>query len=242
MGTVQSLHVSTKLNTKVLACWSDARRMMNVSGPTVSVFYGISDQDWLLADQEQFSSATTLRRMDFDRLLQGNINVPQNTRSSMRLSRKAREITPPLQKSKSMVEHKPNNKHHKMYRQVFKPPGQAPGEFSRDYPREILVEGDDRRYKGLETPKGDSLFVSFDLLDIMNTKHLIMASSDHVYTPCIMFWPAVIFLTTPKLDWGQSVGLALNVQRVVSMVPQVIVKAGSNHLQSQGLLSRLMNG
>ena len=69
-----------------------------------------------------------------------------------------------------------------------------------------------------------------------------MASSDYLYTPRSLFWPDVIFLTAPKLDWGQSVGMMISVRRVVSMEPQVIVVAGSNdHLQSRGLLSRLSN-
>ena len=33
-------------------------------------------------------------------------------------------------------------------------------------------------------------------------KYLIVASSDYLYTPRSLFWPDVIFLTAPKLDWG----------------------------------------
>ena len=74
-------------------------------------------------------------------------------------------------------------------------------------------------------------------------KYLIVASSDYLYTPRSLFWPDVIFLTAPKLDWGQSAGMMISVRRVVSMEPQVIVVAGSNdHLQSKGLLSRLTDG
>ena len=53
----------------------------------------------------------------------------------------------------------------------------------------------------------------------------------------------MIFLTAPKLDWGQAIGMMISVRRVVSMEPQVIVVAGSNdHLQSRGLLTRLTDG
>ena len=70
-----------------------------------------------------------------------------------------------------------------------------------------------------------------------------MASSDYLYTPRSLFWPDVIFLTAPKLNWGQSIGMMISVRRVVSMEPQVIVVAGSNdHLQSRGLLTRLTDG
>ena len=74
-------------------------------------------------------------------------------------------------------------------------------------------------------------------------KYLIVAGSDYLYTPRSLFWPDVIFLTAPKLDWGQAIGMMISVRRVVSMEPQVIVVAGSNdHLQSRGLLSRLTDG
>ena len=74
-------------------------------------------------------------------------------------------------------------------------------------------------------------------------KYLIVASSDYLYTPRSLSWPGVIFLTAPKLDWGQSVGMMISVRRVVSMEPQVIVVAVLNdHLQSRGLLSCLTDG
>ena len=74
-------------------------------------------------------------------------------------------------------------------------------------------------------------------------KYLIVASSDYLYTPRSLFWPDVIFLTVPKLDWGESAGMMISVRMVVSMELQVIVVAGSNdHLQSRGLLSRLTDG
>ena len=142
-----------------------------------------------------------------------------------------------------MAENKPNNKHNKLYRQFSKPPGQAPGEYSRDYPRATAVEGDDRRFGGLKAPVGDSLFAAYDPLDIKEAKYLIVASSDYLYTPRFLFWPDVIFLTAPKLDWGQSAGMTISVRRTISMEPQVIVISGSNdHLQSRGLLSRLTDG
>ena len=153
------------------------------------------------------------------------------------------ELTPPSQKGKLLVENKPNNKHHKLYRQFSKPAGQAPDEYSRDYPKATSVEGDDRTYAGLKAPVGDSLFAAYDPLDIKAAKYLIVASSDYLFTPCSLFWPDVIFLTAPKLDWGQSAGMTISVRRAISMDPQVIVIAGSNdHLQSRGLLSRLTDG
>ena len=204
--------MSAKLNMNTLACREDARKMIGGEGPTVSRLHRIPGVDWLLAEQEQFSSATTLRYVDLNGLPQDNTFGPLKTQSLTDVRRIARELTPPARTTK-------------------------------DYPRATSVEGDDKRYAGLKTPVGDSLFAAYDPLDIKAAKYLIVASSDYLYTPRSLFWPDVIFLTAPKLDLGQSAGMTISVRRVVSMEPQVIVIAGSNdHLQSRGLLSRLMDG
>ena len=209
----------------------------------MSRLYRIPGVDWLVAGQEQFSSATTLRYVDLSRLPQDNTLRPLNTRSLTDVRQRARKLTPPAQKGKFLAKNKPNNKHHKMYRQFAKPPGQAPGEYSRECPRATSVEGDDKRYGKLKAPIGDGLFAAYDPLDMKAAKYLIVAGSDYLYTPRSLFWPDVIFLTAPKLDWGQAKGMMISVRRVVSMEPQVIVVAGSNdHLQSRGLLTRLTDG
>ena len=235
--------MSARLNMSTLTCREDARRMIGGNGPTVSRLYRIPGLDWLLAEREQFSSSTTLRFVDLDGLPQDNTFGPLNTRSLTDVCRRARELTPPARKGNFLAENKPNNKHHKLYRQFSKPPGQAPGEYSREYPLATSVEGDDRRYKGLKAPVGDSLFAAYDPLDIKAAKYLIIASSDYLYTPRSLFWPDVIFLTASKLDWGQSAGMTISVRRTISTDPQMIVIAGSNdNLQSRGLLSRLTDG
>ena len=72
---------------------------------------------------------------------------------------------------------------------------------------------------------------------------LIVASSDYLYTPHSLFLPDVIFLTAPNLDWGQAVGMAISVQRVVNVDPEVVILAVSNdNLQSRGLLNALVDG
>ena len=126
--------MSAKLNMSTLTCREDARKMIGGEGPTVSRLYRIPGVDWLVAGLEQFSSATTLRYVDLNGLPQDNTLVPLNTRSLTVVRRRARELTPPARKGKFLAENKPNNKHHKMYRQFAKPPDQAPGEYSRDYP------------------------------------------------------------------------------------------------------------
>ena len=149
---------SARLNMSTLKCREDARRKIGGDGPIVTRLYRIPGVDWLLAEQEHFSSATTLRFVDLDGLPQDNAFGPLNTRSLTDVRRRARELTPPVRKGKFLVENKPNNEHHKMYRLFSKPPGQAPGEYSRDYPPAISVEGEDRRYEWLKAPVGDSLF------------------------------------------------------------------------------------
>ena len=235
--------MSAKLNMNTLTCREDAMRMTGGESPTVSRLYRILGVDWLLAEQEKFSSSTSLRHVDLNGLPHDNTFGPLNTRSLTDVRDRTRERTPPARKGKFQTENKPNNKHHKMYRQFAKPPGQTPGEYSRDYPRTTTVVGDDKRYGKLKAPIGDGLFAAYDPLDMKAAKYLIVAGSDYLYTPRSLFWPDVIFLTAPKLDWGQAIGMMISVRRVVSMEPQVIVVAGSNdHLQSRGLLSRLTDG
>ena len=118
-----------KLNMSTLTCREDARKMIGGEGPTVSRLYRIPGVDWLVAGQEQFSSTTTLMYVDLNGLPQDNTLGPLNTRSLTDVRRRARGLTPPARKGKFLAENKPNNKHHKMYRQLAKPPGQAPGEY-----------------------------------------------------------------------------------------------------------------
>ena len=162
--------MSARLNMNTLTCREDARKMIGDEGPTVSRLYRIPGVDWLLVEQEQFSSVTTLRYVDLNGLPQDNTFGPLNTRSLTDVRRRARELIPSARKGKFMAENKPNNRHHKMYRQFAKPPGEAPGEYSRDYPRTTSVEGDDKRYAELKVPVGDSLFAAYDPLDMNAAK------------------------------------------------------------------------
>ena len=158
--------MSTKLNMNTLTCREDAMRMIGGESPTVSRLYRIPGVDWLLAEQEQFSSTTTLRHADLNGLPQDNTFGPLNTRSLTDVRQRARKLTPPARRGKFQAENKPNNKHHKMYRQFAKPPGQTPGEYSRDHPRTTTVDGDDQRYGKLKAPIGDGLFAAYDPLEM----------------------------------------------------------------------------
>ena len=177
--------MSTKLNMNTLTCREDAMKMIGRESPTVSRLYRIPGVDWLLAEQEQFSSTTTLRHADLNGLPQDNTFGLLNTRSLTDVRQRSRELTPPARKGKFQADNKPNNKHHKMYRQFAKPPGQTPGEYSREYPRTTTVDGDDKRYGKLKAPVGDGLFAAYDPLDMKAAKYLIVASSDYLYTPLL---------------------------------------------------------
>ena len=172
--------MSAKLNMNTLTCREDAMKMIGGESPTVSRLYRIPGVDWLLAEQEQFSSTTTLRHADLNGLPQDNTFGPLNTRSLTDVRQRARELTPPARKGKFQAENKPNNKHHKMYRQFAKPPGQTPGEYSRDYPRTTTVDGDDKRYGKLEAPIGDGLFAAYDLLEMKAAKYLVVSMEPQV--------------------------------------------------------------
>ena len=153
--------MAIKLNMMTLTFHEDVKKMLNGHGPMVSRLY-IAAVDWLLAEEEQFSSATTLRLVDLEGLPRDNTMRPLNTRSLTDVHHQMRERAPPNRKGKFLVEKKPNNKHHKMYKQFAKPPGQSADEYSREYPRVNSVEGDKKRYAHLESPKGDSLFAAYD--------------------------------------------------------------------------------
>ena len=53
--------MSAKLNMNTLTCREDVMRMTGGESPTVSRLYRIPGVDWLLAEQEKFSSSTSLR-------------------------------------------------------------------------------------------------------------------------------------------------------------------------------------
>ena len=92
--------------------------------------------------------------VDLDGLPQDNTFGLLKTRSLSEVRRRARELTPPSRMGNFLTENKPNNKHHKMYRQFSKPPGQATDEYSRDYPRATSVEGDNKMVRGTEDTNG----------------------------------------------------------------------------------------
>ena len=73
--------MAIKLSMNTLKCRAVARRMLNGVDPTVSGLYRITGVDWLLADEKQFSSATTLQLVDLEGLPGDNTMGPLNTRS-----------------------------------------------------------------------------------------------------------------------------------------------------------------
>ena len=72
--------MAIKMNTMTLTCHADAKKMRNGHDPTVSGLYRIAGVDWSLAEEEQFSSATTLRLVDLEGLPRYNTMGPRNRR------------------------------------------------------------------------------------------------------------------------------------------------------------------
>ena len=69
------------MNMKKLICHEDAKKMLNGHDHTVFGLYRIAGVDWLLAEEEQFSSAATLRLADLEGMPRDNTMGPLNTRS-----------------------------------------------------------------------------------------------------------------------------------------------------------------
>ena len=93
--------MSAKLNMNTLTCREVAMRMTGGESPTVSRLYRIPGVDWLLAEQEKFSSSTSLRHVDLDGLPHDNTFGPLNTRSLTDVRDRTRERTPPARKGNS---------------------------------------------------------------------------------------------------------------------------------------------
>ena len=64
--------MSAKLNMNTLTCREDVMRMTGGESPTVSRLYRIPVVDWLLAEQEKFSSSTSFRHVDLNGLPHDN--------------------------------------------------------------------------------------------------------------------------------------------------------------------------
>ena len=133
----------------------------------------MSGVDWLLAEQEQISTATRLRFVDLDGLPQDKTMGPLNMRPVTDVRRRARKMIPPIRKGREQAQQKTTR-----FIGNYLKPLQPPCEDSGDYTRAISIEGNDSRYIRLDTPKGDSLFASYDTFDIMKAKYLIVASLD----------------------------------------------------------------
>ena len=188
---------------KTLTCHADVKKKFNELGATVSGLYRIAGVDWLLAEEEQLGSATTLQLADLEGSRRDNTMGPLNTSSLTDVCHQVGERAPPNHKGKFLVENRPINRHHKMGEQFAKPPGHSAGESSRDYPRDIPVEGDERSNLRRKSPKGDNLFAAYDPQEMKLGKILIVASFDYLYTPRSLFWPHVIFFIAPNFDWGK---------------------------------------
>ena len=92
--------MALKLNMNMLAFRADAMKMLNGRDRMASGFYRISGVDLLLAEEETFISAATLRLVDLEELPRDSTMGPLNTRSLTKVRHKARERAPPSLKRK----------------------------------------------------------------------------------------------------------------------------------------------
>ena len=126
--------MAIKLSMKTLTCRADAKRMLNGFDPTVSGLYRIAGVDWLLAEKDQFSSATTFQLVDLEEGLPGDNTIgPLNTRSLTDVRHQVREKAPPNRRKNfywrtGLTNASQNGK------QFAKPPRQTAGKYLRDYP------------------------------------------------------------------------------------------------------------
>ena len=192
--------MAIKLSMKTLTCRADARRMLIGVDLTVSGLYRIAGVDWLLAEKEQYRSATTLQLVDLEGLPGDNTMGPLNTMSMTDVRHQVRERAPQHRRGNFLVENRPNNRHHKIGKQFAKPPRQTAGEYSRKYPRITLVKGDGRRSAHLESPKGDNLFAACDTQEIKLGRILIVAGCDFPHSSQFGLGPSS---GDGDGDWGQ---------------------------------------
>ena len=109
----------------------------------------------------------------------------------------------------------------------------------RAYSKQVAQEGDVERYNEMKFQMDETIFATYDKVEMNKANILVVANSDFVHTSKSLFWPDVIMLEATELDLMQSVSMAIGVQRKTEMNPRTIVFAGINdHLHSRGFLSK----
>ena len=93
--------MAIKLSMMKMTCHADAEKMLKGHDPNVFGLYRIAGVDWLLTEEEQFSSATTLRLADLEGLPRDNTMGPLNTRSLTDVRQQVRERAPLNRKGKT---------------------------------------------------------------------------------------------------------------------------------------------
>ena len=83
--------MAIKMFMKTLTYHANAKKMRIGHNPTVSGLYRIAGVDWVLAEEKQFSSATTLSLVDLDGFPRYNTTGPRNTTSLTVVRRQVRE-------------------------------------------------------------------------------------------------------------------------------------------------------
>ena len=194
-----------KLNLQTVSFAADAMRMLNGARLSVNGLYSITGVDWLIAAGINFSSTTALRFADLEGLPSNNTMGPVNARPLQDVKLNHDEGNREERPGRFLTTRAPIGQHVKMFRQVKAPPGHVK---ERAYPKQVNLEGDVQRYRGLKAiKKYETIFAAYDTAEMRKAKIMVVASSDFAYTSKSQFWPDVIILAAVDLDLMQLTGL-----------------------------------
>ena len=105
----------------------------------------------------------------------------------------------------------PIGPHGKMFKQIQAPPSHVK---ERAYLKQVTPVGDVQRYGGMKMiRKDETIFATYDKVEMRKAKILIVLKSDCAHTSKSLFWPDVIMMAAVDLDLMHSVSMAIGIQR-----------------------------
>ena len=99
----------------------------------------------------------------------------------------------------------PIGKQEKMFKQVWAPPSHVK---ERAYLKQVAQESNVEGYGELKSRMDETIFATYDKVEMSNANILIAANSDFAHTSKSLFWPGVIMLAAIDLDLMQFVSVA----------------------------------
>ena len=160
----------------------------------------------MIAAGSNFSSATGLRFADFEGMPSNNTMGPVNARPLQYARLNPGEGNRGERPGRFLTTSAPIGQHVKMFKQVRAPPSHFKEEA---YPKQVAQEEDVERYGELKFRMDETIFATYDKVEMRKAKVIVVASSDFVHTSKPLLWPDVI----TDLDLMQSVSMAIGVHR-----------------------------